>query len=139
VDHRHRMWAEIGGRTPRQLAVHDGVYRRWILPRLRSGEVTVILMEEPGRRVIASGGIWFRPEQPRPGAPRSSVPYLFSMYTEPEFRRRGLAQRIVREAVRICRARGYRRVVLHAAPHGRPLYQGLGFQRAWEMRLDFRR
>jgi GNAT superfamily N-acetyltransferase len=130
------MFADLGVLSPRRLTAHDRIYKRWILPRLRSGEVVVLLSEGPTSRVVASGGIWFRPEQPRPLAPRWKVPYLFSMYTEPGFRRRGLARRIVREAVRICRARGYTRIVLHAAPKGRPLYKGLGFQRGWEMRLE---
>ncbi|HLY77617.1 MAG TPA: GNAT family N-acetyltransferase, partial [Thermoplasmata archaeon] len=63
------------------------------------------------------------------------VPYLFSMYTEPGFRGRGLASRIVREAIRLSRRRGYTRVVLHAAPLGRRVYSRLGFERSWEMRL----
>jgi ribosomal protein S18 acetylase RimI-like enzyme len=136
VAHRHGMFGEIGGRTPRQLAAHDRVYKRWILPRLRTGEVIVILVETPAHGIVASGGVWFRPEQPRPEAPKPDIPYLFSMYTEPEFRRLGFAREIVREAVRIARARGYPRVVLHAAPNGRPLYAGLGFERTWEMRLN---
>jgi len=139
VDHRHRMFAELGGRTPRQLAVHDGLYKRRMLPRLNSGELVELLIEAPGTGVVASGGIWFRPEQPRPEAAQLDIPYLLSMYTEPEFRGQGLAGRIVREAVRICRAQGYGRVVLHAAPPGRRLYRRAGFERTWEMRLALRR
>jgi GNAT superfamily N-acetyltransferase len=130
------MWAEIGGSTPRQLAAHGRVYKRWLLPRLASGEVIVLLVEAKNGNVVASGGIWFRDQQPIPKLPQFAVPYLFSMFTEPEFRGRGLAGWIVRESIRISRARGYRRVVLHAAPKGRPVYRRLGFDRAWEMRLD---
>jgi GNAT superfamily N-acetyltransferase len=133
------MFAEIGGRPPKQLRAHDPVYRRWILPRLRSGEIVMLLAQTADHRTVASGGIWFRPEQPRPGAPRTTVPYLFSMFTEPEYRRRGLARRIVRETLRICRKLGYARVVLHAAPKGRALYRGIGFERSWEMRIALRR
>ena len=132
------MFAEIGGRTPRQLTAHDAVYRKWMLPRIASGEVLVLAAETTGHKIVASGAIWFRPEQPRPGAPQQTVPYLFSMFTEPEYRRQGLARRIVREALRICRTRGYTRVVLHAAPTGRLLYRGLGFERTWEMRFILR-
>ena len=139
VDHRHRMWADIGGRTPSQLLAHDKVYRRWLRPRIRSGEVILLVVEVRNRGVVASGGVWFRAEQPRPGAPQFTVPYLFSMFTEPEFRGRGCAGRIVREAIRICRRRGFPRVVLHAAPPARRLYRTLGFERAWEMRIALRR
>ncbi|MGC2288880.1 MAG: GNAT family N-acetyltransferase [Thermoplasmata archaeon] len=133
------MFADVGGSTPTQLAAHDQVYKRWILPRLKSGEVIVLVIERRGLGAVASGGIWFRPEQPRPRLPEDSVPYFFSMYTVPEFRRQGFARRIVRAAVRMARVRGFHRVVLHAAPKGRPLYRGLGFERTWEMRLDLPR
>jgi GNAT superfamily N-acetyltransferase len=128
------MWVDIGGRTPRQLAAHDRVYRRWLLPRLLSGEIVVWVLESSPGVVVASGGVWFRPEQPRPENSRFTVPYLFSMFTEPAFRKQGRGRRIVEEAVRLCRRRGYTRVVLHAAPMGRPLYRALGFERSWEMR-----
>jgi GNAT superfamily N-acetyltransferase len=138
VDHRHRMFGEIGGRTAHQLAAHDRLYRKWMKQRISSGELVLLVIETPGGRIVASGGIWFRSEQPRPESARLQVPYLLSMYTEPEFRGRGLARRIVREAVRICRRRGYRRVVLHAAPRARPLYRKAGFERTWEMRRELR-
>lgn len=133
------MWSDIGGRTRRQLTAHDRTYERWLVPRLRSGEAVAFLVELPDGRAVASGAIWFRPEQPRPEAPRPNLPYLFSMYTDPLFRRRGLGGRIVREAIRLARSRGYPRFVLHAAPEGRALYRSLGFERGWEMRLDLRR
>jgi len=139
VAHRVAMFAAIGGPSPRQLRAHEDEYRRWLLPRIRTGEVAMLIWEPRTGAVAASGGIWFRPEQPRPGAARTTVPYVFSMYTEPPFRRKGLARRLVREMLRLCRARGYRRVVLHAAPQARRMYRRLGFERSWEMRVGLRR
>ena len=136
VEHRHRMWVELWKPSPRQMAMHDRSYRRWLLPRLRSGELVALVIEGPAHRVLASGGIWFRPDQPRPGLTQLTVPYLLSMYTEPEHRGRGFAGRIVHEAVRLCRQRGFLRVLLHAAPLGRRVYREAGFKRTWEMRLD---
>ncbi len=130
------MFAEIGGRSPGQLRAHATVYRRWLLPRLRSGEAILLLLETGGHVVAASGGVWFRPEQPRPEAARLEVPYIFSMYTEPEFRHRGLAGRLVRDLLRVSRSLGYRRVTLHAAPAARGIYRRAGFERTWEMRIS---
>ncbi len=56
------------------------------------------------------------------------------MFTEPAYRGRSVGTRILREAMRIARQRGFRRIVRHAAPLGRPLYRRLGFERTWEMR-----
>jgi GNAT superfamily N-acetyltransferase len=98
-----------------------------------------LVVEALGGAIVASGGVWFRSEQPRPENSRQTVPYILSMYTEPEYRGRGLAGRIVREAVRICRARGFARVALHAARRARPMYRRLGFERTWEMRRELSR
>ncbi len=46
-----------------------------------------------------------------------------------------LARRIVETAVEACRARGLKRVMLHASDAGRPLYESLGFRQTNEMRL----
>ena len=139
VDHRHRMFEEIGGFALRALKEHDRAYRKWLGPRLRSGELVMLLVEGDGQKIIASGGIWFRAEQPRPRIPQLTVPYILSMYTEPEYRGQGQAGRIVREALRICRRAGYTRVILHAARKARRLYRRFGFERTWEMRISFPR
>jgi GNAT superfamily N-acetyltransferase len=77
------------------------------------------------------------PSQPRPVLlGRGEVPYILSMYTEPEFRRRGVASRLVREMVRWSKARGYGRVLLHASRYGRPVYERLGFEPSSEMRRE---
>jgi len=57
------------------------------------------------------------------------------MYTEPDFRRRGLATRIVREAVAWCRSAGFRSMRLHASRAGRRVYAKLGWERTWEYAL----
>jgi len=64
------------------------------------------------------------------------MPYVLSMYTEPEFRGRGVASRIVREMMRRSRARGFGRIVLHASRFGRSVYERLGFESGSEMRRE---
>ncbi|MGI0131822.1 MAG: hypothetical protein ACREDK_01805, partial [Thermoplasmata archaeon] len=39
VEHRLRMWEEIGGVSPAALRAHAPTYRRWLLPRLTSGRL----------------------------------------------------------------------------------------------------
>jgi GNAT superfamily N-acetyltransferase len=58
------------------------------------------------------------------------------MFTEPEHRGRAFAKTIVETATAWCRRQGYPRVALHASDAGRPLYEGLGWTRSWEMRID---
>jgi GNAT superfamily N-acetyltransferase len=59
------------------------------------------------------------------------------MYTEDEFRRRGVAKRVVQEALEWCKKMGYERVVLHASLHDRPLYESMGFEPTSEMVFKF--
>lgn len=134
TDHRHRMWTAIGNRTEAEIAEHDGRYRVWMRPRLRSGEIVGVLAEGPDGSAAGSGLLWFRPDQPRPQIPTLITPYILSMYTHPAWRGKGIASRIVHDLVALCRKQGYPSVVLHASEQGRPVYGRLGFERTWEMR-----
>jgi GNAT superfamily N-acetyltransferase len=128
------MWSAIGNRTEAAITEHDGRYRTWLRPRLRSEEVVGFIAEAPDGSAAGSGLIWFRPDQPRPQIRTLISPYILSMYTAPEWRGKGIASRIVRELVADCRKQGYPTVVLHASEHGRSVYARLGFERTWEMR-----
>jgi GNAT superfamily N-acetyltransferase len=135
VDHRHRMWSDIGHRTEAEITEHDGRYRSWARSRLRSGELAGCMAEATDAGVVASGLVWFRPDQPRPKLPTLVSPYILSMYTAPAWRGRGVATRIVRELLVLVREAGYPNAELHASRFGRRMYRRLGFERSWEMRL----
>ncbi len=77
-----------------------------------------------------------QPAQPEPGANRAIRPYLLSMYTEPAFRGKGVASKIVDEAVKWSKKNSFPRIILHASEKGRSLYAKKGFKRSWEMKLD---
>lgn len=135
VDHRHRMWSDIGNRLEKDITEHDPRYRRWARSRLRSGELVGWVAESVDGAVVGSGCVWFRPDQPRPGIHSLISPYILSMYTEPDWRGRGIATRIVRELLEDCRRAGYPNAELHASKFGRGVYGRMGFERTWEMRL----
>jgi GNAT superfamily N-acetyltransferase len=59
------------------------------------------------------------------------------MYTEPEFRKRGIARQIMLAILAWLKEQGLRSVNLHASSEGRPLYEKLGFENTNEMRLKF--
>ena len=134
VDHRHRMWTDIAHHTEAQISDHDLRYRPWAKRRLASGELAGVVAETREGRAVASGLVWFRAEQPRPDFQGFESPYILSMFTEPAFRGRGVATRIVRELLTICRERGFPNVGLHASRFGRGVYRRVGFERTWEMR-----
>jgi len=135
VRHRRGMWVDIAHFTEEQLDDGDRAYRRWARPRLRFGNLVGFIVETPRGGAIASGCLWMMPRQPRPMVQSLTVPYLLSMFTEPEHRGKGYATRIVREAVRWARAHGYDAVTLHASEYGESIYRREGFTRTVEMRL----
>lgn len=137
VLHRRKMWEDLGGRTGGQLDAADRVYRRWARQRLKSGKLAGWVVEVGGAPV-GSGCAWIQEAQPRPGWKGTHQAYLLSVYTVPEFRGRGFATRITREAVRWAKARGLDRMTLHASDQGLRLYARLGFARTREMRLLLR-
>jgi GNAT superfamily N-acetyltransferase len=139
VVHRRRMWADIdSGFTARELDEADPIYRRWARTRLRSGALVGWIVEIAGR-AVASGCVWVQPVQPRPRWAAGRQPYLLSMFTEPDVRGRGFARRIVRAAMDWAKGEGYPRFTLHASDRGRRVYEALGWQRTWEMKVEPRR
>jgi GNAT superfamily N-acetyltransferase len=137
VRHRRAMWAAIEGLgfTEAELDAADPVFRRWVQALMRGGTLVGWIVDVGGI-AAASGCVWLQPVQPRPRWPHGREPYLLSMFTEPAFRGRGLAKRIVRAATTWAKEEGYTRFTLHASPMGRPVYQALGWEVSSEMKID---
>ncbi len=135
VHHRTDMVRAMGGRSKQEIEDHERAYRAWLRPRLRRGGVVGFLAYDPAGHALGSGCVFFRPDHPRAGIRETRVPYVLSMFTEPQARRRGIATAIIRRTIALARARGYQRMVLHAAPLGQSVYEKLGFEPSREMRL----
>jgi len=89
-------------------------------------------------RVVAGAGLWLRPMLPRPtptGIIRGREALIANVYTEPDWRRRGVARLLMRHVLEYTREHNVPRVLLHASDDGRPLYETLGFEPTNEMKL----
>ena len=89
--------------------------------------------------VIAGAGVHIKPQLPRISHDHvrietSAVPLAVNVYTEPRWRGRGVARRLMQAMMEWAAAQGTDRVVLHASAAGRPLYESLGFHATNEMR-----
>ena len=102
---------------------------------MRRKKLIPFLVTDKTGKPVAGGSVWIRENQPSPRYTVTEMPYLMSMYTDPDYRNRGLATMIVNRAIKLARGRGYPRLVLHASEMGEPVYASLGFQRTTEMRL----
>lgn len=102
-------------------AFEEGAYHHWFVDRRGLA--------------VAGAGVSVLPFYPGPRDPRPQRAWMLNVYTEPEFRRQGLASRVVEAAIDWCRRNGIGSVYLHASEFGRPLYERLGFVSSNEMRL----
>jgi GNAT superfamily N-acetyltransferase len=89
--------------------------------------------------MVAGGGVILRQLLPRPGSLQGGEEaYILNVYVHPQYRRRGLARRLIQAILLWCEQRQCARVALHASEAGEPLYTSLGFERTNEMRLQGR-
>jgi GNAT superfamily N-acetyltransferase len=63
---------------------------------------------------------------------------ILNVYTDPEYRRRGIARLLMETMIDWCKRKNLARVNLHASHAGRHLYESLGFEPSNEMRLNLR-
>src|SRR5882762_7952942 len=136
VHQRRAMWKALGVGNEELHVKGDRVYKRWARARLKNHELMAWVVKSFDGRIAGGGCVWLQPVQPRPHRASMVQPYLLSMYTEPDFRRRGVASMVVKEAMEWCRKNKYERLMLHASETGRKVYCKLGFRRTWEMRRD---
>lgn len=111
-------------------AVVEGDYLAWLASPASDSAI-----------VVAGAGLQLRAAQP--GVRESSRGFVMSsglqgivmnVYTEPAWRRRGLARLLMRYVMDGARAHAVGSLVLHASNEGRPLYETLGFTPTNEMR-----
>ena len=139
IKHRRGMFeqmalAEGKNHDPASLDAMDVAYAPFARAGLADGRMRAWVIEDRGQ-VVASGAILLVDWLPRPDGKRSVLAYVHGIYTEPEYRRIGLARRILQAVIDACRARGLPRITLHASDAGRHLYETLGFRPTNEMRL----
>ena len=87
----------------------------------------VALLADTADGTVASGVLILNRKPPAPSDPVGLEGYILSMYTDPEWRRRGIAAAIVAELVSIARDMGVSVVSLRASDMGRPVYAKQGF------------
>jgi GNAT superfamily N-acetyltransferase len=136
VHHRHAMFFDMGHTNLAALDAMDASFVPYVARALSDGSYRGWLAQTSDGRVVAGGGLivheW--PSRPViPAEPRRA--YILNVYTEPAYRGRGLARRVMTDIVEWCRAKGFRSISLHASVFGRPLYESMGFEPTNEMRL----
>ncbi len=80
-----------------------------------------------GNKIIGTSGMSFVEKPPYFGCPSGKVGLLSSMYTDPEYRRRGIAKELLSRVVNEAREYGCGTVQITASDMGVKLYTDFGF------------
>lgn len=145
--HRARMFQDMGELSA---AIFDNFLdeaRVWLERALDNGEYVGWLgvpRDKPD--MIAGGvGVQLRQVSPHPCRPPHEGSFakgrhaiVLNVFTEPEWRRRGLARLLMEEIVRWAGAERLDGLVLHASAEARALYERMGFMPTNEMRYEGR-
>jgi GNAT superfamily N-acetyltransferase len=91
-----------------------------------------------GTRIVGGGAVLINAWPSHPYDLECRRATILNVYVYPDFRRKGVARRLMETMIDWCREEGFAAVYLHASKDGRLLYEGLGFEPTTEMRLKLR-
>lgn len=80
-----------------------------------------------GEEVVGTGAVSFYQVMPTYHNPSGKKAYIMNMYTHPDYRRRGIAYRVLELLTAEAEMRQIDAVTLEATAAGRPLYEAFGF------------
>ncbi len=137
LHHRRSMFRDMGEGTAEELDRMVEAAGPWLARALADGSYHHWLALDRAGRVAGGGGVLLCPWPANPHDPCTERAVILNVYTEPEFRRRGVARQIMLVLLDWIQGRGLRGVNLHASQEGRGMYEKLGFKPTTEMRLKF--
>ena len=107
------------------LAVVEAQSRIYYINSLGPAHVAYLVFD--GNVLAGCGGASFYQVMPTCMNPSGKKAYIMNMYTEPDYRRRGIAWKTLDLLVNEARSRGVVFITLEATNMGRPLYEKYGF------------
>ncbi len=133
--HRRAMFRDMGYQDEAALDSMMAKFLPWLEDKMVSGDYLAWLAVTAGDFVVAGTGLWLMDWPTHMVGSGTRRGNILNVFTEPEFRRRGLARWLTKAALEWCKVNGVDLVILHASPEGRALYESLGFQASNEMRI----
>jgi GNAT superfamily N-acetyltransferase len=138
--HRAAMFRDMGALADQAYAPLVEAARRWYERAIPAGEYVAWVAhpaDRPGE-IVAGAGMQFRDLIPRPSRDGGFLMegrqgLIVNVFTERPWRRRGIAELLMRELLAWARENGVESLVLHASDEGRSLYERLGFVSTNEM------
>lgn len=133
--HRRLMFRDMGYADEAALDAMIAKFLPWLEKKIQSRDYLAWLAVTTAHFVVAGAGLWLMDWPPHMVGSSSRRGNILNVYTDPQFRRRGLAKCLIHTALDWCKTNQVDFVILHASKEGRGLYESLGFQDSNEMRL----
>ena len=87
--------------------------------------IAYLVFDESG--CIGTGGVSFFQVMPTYHNPGGKKAYIMNMYTNPKYRRKGIAYKTLDMLIKEIKSKGISSISLEATDMGRPLYEKYGF------------
>jgi ribosomal protein S18 acetylase RimI-like enzyme len=111
------------------------VTTKYLERKLDKDEFVAWVGETDEGGIIACSAISFYELPPKPWNLDGKYAYVSSMFTEPDYRGKGLGGKLLHAALDYAREMDIKMVTLHATESGELLYRFFGFQKTSEMEL----
>lgn len=134
--HRRAMFAEMGYSDCAALDRMDERFKLWVARKMASAEYRHWFATDEAGAIAAGAGLWLLEWPPVPTDSSARRGDVLNVYTERNYRRLGLARRLMLMILEWCRHNDIHTVTLHASDAGRPLYESLGLRATNEMRMQ---
>jgi GNAT superfamily N-acetyltransferase len=138
LHHRRSMFAEMGHGNAAEHTRMLETTQTYLHSAMPAGRYVGWFAETAEGRVVAGAGVAIADWPGSPDDPTGKRALVLNVYTEPDFRRQGIARRLMLTVIAWCREQGLRSLSLHASDFGRALYEELGFRPTNEMRLHLK-
>jgi GNAT superfamily N-acetyltransferase len=108
------------------LDIKDALSRYFTEKMGNGGFIAWLALDEC--KIVATSGLCFYTLPPSFTDFTGKVAYIMNMYTEPSYRKQGIATNLFGRLLDEAKALGYKKVCLNTTAQGRPIYERFGFR-----------
>jgi ribosomal protein S18 acetylase RimI-like enzyme len=130
---RRRMFLDLGKPDDDRIRKIVQAFVPWVADAIRNGRYIAWLVEAENGDLVANAGMLLLEWPPNTRDLNPVRGYIMNVWTHPDYRRRGLARRLMETALAEARRRNIKVTALHASDEGRELYEQLGYKKSREM------
>lgn len=111
----------------KEMEIFKKSLKEFFINKMKSNEF-IAWLAEVDNKIIATSGLSFLQKPPHFINITGKFASIMNMYTNPEWRRKGVSSALLEKLFEELKEKGIKSVVLHATPSGKPLYEKYGFR-----------